>query len=535
MGAYGEDSWRATPDFTVNYGVRYEISTPWWDATNKLETIVPGQQSASFPGAPLGWVMAGDPGVPRTLAHVKYDKFAPRLGFVWAPKAQNGFLGKLTGSSGRFSLRGSYGIFYTSFQDESGFVEVGDPPYGLFWATPVPVTLSTPYIQRSTQDVEPAKFPYAWPPFGVVSPSHPDNNIPWASLEPLSSDDAVNINNTVPYAEEYNLGIERQFGGATLLTLNYIGSQSRHLPNSVEANPGNIGLCLSLSQPIDVAPGTPTCGPHLESQQYTAATGTVYQGTRILDASNGQGLAWGSNPYLETTATGNYNAFQANLRYRTNRYGEILVGYTFSKSMDDASAMTDTTYVYNPHADYGLSKFDVPQYLVASYNILLPFGYWVSSHPAKALLGGWSITGVSEFAAGTPVTLIETDDQSLFGGDGRDLPNYTVGNIVADHNPRDRNPWFTTSLFSKESLGVYGDSKRRFFVGPGLDHTDLSLQRNFHIWETSNLNLRAEAFNIANHAEFSLPVGNINSGGFGKISSAAQSQRVLELAGKFTF
>ncbi len=534
LGAYGEDSWRATHALTLNYGIRYEISTPWWDATNKLETFIAGEESQVFPGAPVGWVMPGDPGVPRTLAPVKHNKFAPRVGFAWAPQTSGGFMEKLAGGD-KFSVRGSYGIFYTNFQDESGFVEVGDPPYGLYWETPWPTELSAPFVNRATQQITPAKFPYAWPPTNV-SRSNPDPNIPWSILEPLSSDDAVNPANTIPYTQEFSLSIQRQFGGETVLTLNYVGSQGRHLANSVELDPGNIALCQSLSQASEVAPGTPTCGPKGESQQYTAANGTIYYGTRIQDATNGEGLAFGSNPWLDTDATSNYNAFQANLRH-TSKYGEVLLGYTYAKSMDDASSLTGDTYIYDPHADYSLSEFDVPQYLVASFNFHPPLPSWVSNGFAKAVVGGWAFSGIAKFAAGTPVTISETDDHSLTGNIAEDLPNYSpTESIVGDHNPRDRKAWFNTSLFSKEPVGgPYGDSLHRFFVGPGLDHTDLSLQRNFRVHEAAVFNFRAEAFNIANHAEFSNPGGSINSSSFGKITAAPQNQRVLELVGKFSF
>ena len=532
FGAYVEDSWRASKALTINYGVRYEISTPWWDTQNKLETIIPGEQSQVFPGAPVGWVVPGDPGVPRTLAPVKHNKFAPRFGFAYAPEnGGNGMFGRLF--SNNFSIRGSFGIFYTNFQDESGFVEVGDAPYGLFWQTPVPVMLSAPFIERANQTIEAAKFPFAWPPTNV-SKSNPDNNIPWAALEPLSSSDAVGVHNTVPYTEEYFLGIEKGLTGHTVLTISYAGSEGHHWANSVEANPGNIALCQSLTASV-LAPGQTPCGPKLESQQYTLSGGQTYYGTRILDQDNGEGLAFGSNPYLLTEATSNYNALQTNIKH-SGRYGEVLVGYTFGRSFDNSSAMTDGTYVYNPHADYGLSKYNVGQYLVASYNLHLPFAQWVSNRAAKDVVGGWSITGISKFAQGTPVTMSETDDRSLTGNVARDLPNYTPGNLVGDHNPRHGKPWFNTSLFSKEEIGVYGNSHRRFFAGPGLDHTDVSLVRDFHIHESHVLQFRAEAFNVANHAEFNAPSATVNStSSFGKINSAVQSQRVLELALKYHF
>ena len=84
-GGYAEDSWRIVSSLTLNYGIRYEVSTPWYDTQNKIETIIPGQQSIVFPGAPKGWVFPGDPGVARTLAPIKWNKFAPRFGFSYVP------------------------------------------------------------------------------------------------------------------------------------------------------------------------------------------------------------------------------------------------------------------------------------------------------------------------------------------------------------------------------------------------------------------------------------------------------------------
>jgi hypothetical protein len=548
IASYVEDSWRARSNLTLNFGVRYEITTPWYDTQNKLETIIPGEQSKVFPGAPLGWVFPGDAGVSRTLAPIKYNKFAPRFGFAYAPKSSGGMFGKLFGNSGDFSIRGGAGLFYTNYQDESGFVEVGDAPYGLYYQAPVPTMLESPYIDRGTQNIELAKFPFAFPPTNV-SPSNPDNNIPWASLEPLSSSDAIGPHNTVPYIESYFLGLQRGIGRATVFTMNYVGSQGRHLANSEEANPGNAALCLSLSQKTQVAPGSSVCGPKLESQVYTAANGTVYQGTRPLD-----GLAFGANPYLLTTATSNFNSLQTQIKH-SSKYWDVLVGYTFGRSMDNASALTDATNPFNPRLSYGLSEFDVTHYLVASYNVHLPLEKLTGNGFVKQIIGGWAISGITKMATGVPIGLSDSEDYSLTGASGVDFPYYTPGNLHAggingDHNPRDINPatgkhypYFNTALFTAEGkefspktlgYGMAGNSRRRFFHGPGLDHTDLAVLRDFHIHESHVIQLRLEAFNFMNHAEFSNPSGSATSSTFGIISGSSNA-RILQVAAKYKF
>ncbi|WP_260705971.1 TonB-dependent receptor [Edaphobacter flagellatus] len=540
---YVQDAWRARSDLTLNYGLRYEVTTPWYDTQNKIQTIVPGQQSQVFPGAPLGWVFPGDKGIPRTLAPIHWNKFAPRFGFAYSPTTQpSGLLSKITGGPGMFSLRGGYGVFYTNFQDESGFVVIGDAPFGLYYQAPVPTMLESPYIDRATQNIELQKFPFSFPPTNV-SIKNPDNNVPWDNYLPLSSSYAVGVHNTVPYIQNYFLGIQRGIGRNTVVTATYVGNQGRHLANQVEANPGNPALCLSLNQAA-LAPGETPCGPRLESNSYTLKNGTVVPGTRPL------GLAFGSNPYLLTQATSNFNSLQTNLKHSSTMW-DVMVAYTFGRSFDNSSAMTDATNPINPRASYALSSYNVTHSLVASYNVQLPFARWTDNRFGKALLGGWSISGITKMASGQPITLSDNSDYSLTGSSGVDKPFYTPGNLFAgglhgDRNPRDINPatgkhypFFNTSLFTSEKnmklgFGVVGNTHRRFFAGPGLNHTDLALLRDFHIHESHVLQFRAEAFNIANHAEFSNPSGSINSGNFGIVTTGI-NPRILQMAVKYHF
>ena len=113
---FAQDSWRITSNLVLNYGLRWEASTPWYDTQNKIETIIPGKQSVKFPGAPLGYVVAGDPGVPRTLAPTTWDNFGPRLGLAYSPDASSGILGKIFGGPGRSSIRVGFGLYYTSWK-----------------------------------------------------------------------------------------------------------------------------------------------------------------------------------------------------------------------------------------------------------------------------------------------------------------------------------------------------------------------------------------------------------------------------------
>ncbi|MGH9588271.1 MAG: carboxypeptidase regulatory-like domain-containing protein, partial [Acidobacteriaceae bacterium] len=253
-GAYVQDSWRISRKLTANYGLRYEIMTPWYDTQNKLETVVAGEQSKAFPGAPVGMVVPGDPGIPRTLSPIKYTNFAPRIGFAYAPDFQSGLLGKIFGSAGKSSIRAGYGIFYSAIQDATGFVEVGDAPYGLYYSSPVPPLLESPYIDRATGNNEGIKFPFTFPPTNV-SPKNPDTTFNWVQATPISGSDYFYYRNVVPYVEEFEFSLQRQLGRSTVLTASYVGNAGRHLLTFEESNPANPALCLQLSDPSAVAPG----------------------------------------------------------------------------------------------------------------------------------------------------------------------------------------------------------------------------------------------------------------------------------------
>jgi hypothetical protein len=135
----------------------------------------------------------------------------------------------------------------------------------------------------------------------------------------------------------------------------------------------------------------------------------------------------------------------------------------------------------------------------------------------------------------------EEDDQSLTGTNGtgccagsEDVPNFTPGSLDFT-NPRSGNPYFNTALFSREMLGQLGDSDRRFFHGPGINNFDMAMVKDMHITESMAFEIRAEFFNIFNHAQFLTPNGNINAGSaFGLVTGAA-NPRIGQLAAKFLF
>jgi hypothetical protein len=542
---FGQDSWRATSNLVLNYGLRWEASMPWYDTQNKIETIIPNVQSVVFPGAPKGWVVPGDPGVPRTLAPTRWHNFSPRLGLAYSPDASSGVLGKLFGGPGRTSIRAGAGLYYTSVEDLSQFLEVGDPPYGLYYGSSNPPLLEAPYLVRSTGASVGQKFPFIFPPTNV-SPSNPDTNFDWSQVEPISYGYSFDHRNRLPYSEHYELSIQRQVGSNNVITLSYVGNQGHRLVTSIEANPANQALCLYLSDPANLAPNSaPPCGPFGE----TPPTGSVWITNpgasqfagKTFPTTRPLGPAFDTNPFVSTVANSRYNSLQVSVEHNTGSL-TYLAGYTYSKCMDNASGLEESTYPFDPARSVGLCGFDVTHNFVFSYNWLLPFERWVSSGWARKLVGGWSFSGITTFATGLPVTLSENDDNALIGANAVpvDVPNFAGGHVLGDTNPRHGNPYFDPTLFSNELLGQFGTSRRRFFHGPGINNFDMALSKVTKFTESKQLELRFEAFNVVNHAQFNNPDAEINDGlpsqggTFGLVTST-RDPRIMQIGAKFLF
>jgi len=549
-GLYAQDSWRATPKLTLNYGLRYEISTPWYEAFGEMEALVLGQQSVVFPGSPKGWVFPGDPGIPKTIAPTRYNNFAPRIGLAYSPDASGGFLGKLVGGPGRTSIRASFGVYYTAFEDAAFFNAQGDAPFGFFYSSPTPPLFATPFVDRQTGNSEGQRFPPPLPPTNV-SAKNPDP-VSFANFLPIGSSPVIATSNRVPYAEHYNFSIQRQFGTNTLASVSYVGTQGHRLLGDVEANPGVPSLCLSVSQLSQVMPGTPTCGPNAENGVYYPIGGGVINSTRAPF-----GPAFSSDAYFATMANSNYSALEATLRRTVGRL-EFLAGYTYGKALDNASgwgAGGDLINPINPKISKSLSAFDITHNFVMSYSYRVPFDkLW----RANRLTDGWIVTGITRFTTGLPVFLQETDDRSLLGTGGSgpcgcqvDVPNVTPGSLqITDPrkgNPSaGTNPYFNNSLFSREAnnlpgqFGQLGNANRRYFHGPGYNNWDLALLKDLRLTESKKLEFRAEFFNIFNHAQFGAagggggPQGSILNSNFGFVTSA-DAPRIGQVAVKFYF
>jgi len=572
-GAFVQDSWKVTPNLTLNLGLRWEVSTPWYDTQGKLQTWVPGRVSTLFPLSPEALLFPGDPGIPRTIAPIKWDNFGPRLGLAYSPGFTDGILGKIFGGPGKSSIRAAFGMYYTSIEDLNLFYEVADAPFGLYWQAPISVNFDEPWVIRSSGISLGQRFPYPLPVPGAAS----NKTLPFGQFEPINYSPGYNIHNKIPYAEHFNLSIQRELTKSTVLTLAYVGTGGHHLIYQNESNAGNPALCQQLTAQgaLDLTAGTTGCGPGAENDVFQLPSATVPCNIQPLPPTPLPGCVYGTRirsssfPYaLQTTnycptsailvcygfgntntlllANSIYNAGQITVERKANDF-TFLAAYTFGKALDNASGFGDTVNFINPKLSRGLSSTDIAQNFVASYIWAIPFDRAFGNAP-KRLTQGWQIQGITRFATGFPVQMGQSDlDNSLYGSTGTDFPN-RVG-PVHKVDPRKVNTacptydptipgsgtgcYFLPSAFAVSTVpGDFGNANRRFFHGPGFNNTDFGILKRTAINERFSFDLRFEFFNIFNHTQFTNPGGNINGSQFGVVTNA-RAPRIGQVGAKF--
>jgi hypothetical protein len=534
-GAFAQDSWRMKSNLTLNYGLRWDLMQYWSEKYNQIPTFILGEQSKVFTTAPTSLVYPTDAGVPNTLVPQR-NRFSPRLGLAYSPNKADGLLGKIIGGPGKTSIRTGYGIFHSLIEGNTIAIDEPQPPYGLSYTSPAPPLFATPFISAGSGSIHVNPFPLNFPPFGI-SVAHPNSSIDFSPFLPQAGMTAPPPRNTYPYNENYFLSIERQLSADAVLSLSYVGSQAHHLLVVYSANPGNPALCLALSQPSAVAQGSPTCGPFGEDTTYITAAGGTVHGTR-----GPLGPAFANDDYDATIGNSNYNSFQANVR-RSGKRLNFTIGYTFSKSIDQASSISDPVNPYNFSATRALSAFDLKHNLVATYEYQLPLERFVPGG-AKVLTEGWALSGITRLSSGFPVTISSDSDRSLMGSlpngvnnKSIDLPDFAAGPLNLNGNPRNGQSYFNTLLFSPNALGTPGNASRRSFYGPGMFNSDIALVKSFHMSESKALQFRLESFNTYNHTQFFGPAavnGDRDSAQFGQVVKAT-SPRLMQAALKFTF
>lgn len=493
--AYVQDTYRVTSRLTLNVGVRYELPSPYTEIHNRQNLFVPGAQSRVFPSAPAGLLYPGDSGVPGGLIPTEKKAFAPRVGVAWDP----------TGSA-HWLVSGAYGIFYEPY-----YTGVGGPLQDPISAPPY---LQTPQVN----------LPDFADPFKGGNPFTLSFSQPMTLL-------VLNPRLPLPYAQDWNLNVQRSFGADWLFQVGYVGTTGVKLPRFIEGNPAVF------------IPG--------QSNENNVNQRRLYSGCTLANPKN---CAYGSVGEIAGIANSSYNALESTLRKRFSHGLSFLASYTFSKSIDDVSSFNITGSAASPvagendlpqnpfnlAAERGRSMFDARHRFVLSYEWSLP--WWKQPRAwYQHVLGNWQVNGITTFMSGTPFTVFDSQDVSL-QGTAPEITGFSSNrpNLVGDANagPHTVQEWFNVNAFQRldpqTQAGQFGSAGRNIVQGPGLEDWDFSALKNIPLAETKQLQFRAEFFNIFNHTNFRLPDSDISSPTFGQIREALPP-RLVQVALKFLF
>jgi Carboxypeptidase regulatory-like domain len=567
---YGQDTWKATNSLTIDYGLSYSIDTPLHNNQYQGEGIIcfiPGFNSTIFSGAPTGLAYPGESGCSNSgLATTRYSELGPRLGFAWAPDL-GGQMKWLTGGAKKLAIRGGVGFYYNRTEEETSLQTLETPPFGLSSSGAVDyasqgATASSfvdPYVDLNSGTTYNNKFPYAFPHKGETISS-----ATWASVEPmfLSTYDSTF---RAPYAENFQLSIEREVPSHAIVRISYIASLGRHNQTTYEGD-------------YETAAGHAAClaNPSCSGYDPTVANGESYS----TGVRNFQMLVYPQNTIgddadlagvgeVGATASSNYNSLQAEITKAPTHGLTFQLSYTYSHALDTASSFENAGFAessrgfnrFDPALNYGNANFDARQRLVFSPIYTVPKFAGSAYSPMNLAVAGWEISGIVTVATGFPYDISYSDGTSRSLWCANDLSFYACPDIPVQvaplqfGNPRIRNSVTGESLlitnaqqaFTNEPIGGFGNEGRDKYHGPGINNTNMILAKNFMVVPERNvsLQLRMESDNVFNHTQFSNPASNFNcsfnssgdcviTSGLGYISSAA-SGRQTQLAVKVYF
>ena len=506
---YFQDDFRITPRLTLNGGVRYSYirqptnnplsgfaalpivnfdprvynpqNAPTIGSNGLICTTAPcpggGTPNPSY--APLNGVIVGGKNSPYgdKVTSQPVLTFAPRFGF-----ALDVF------GNGRAAIRGGYGIYYMPPVSSAGYQTM--------------VYLNTPNVSNTT--------------ISNTSFGNPGNGVPVLSAAPQILQ-AAQPEAEVPYLQAWNLDLQQQLSPNTVLDLGYFGNRGVHQ-----------GAQEDINQPV---PGTYVTDRIIPGNKVTAGNSVLLNQIRPY---KGYGPINSFNQIFNS----NYNALQVSFTKRLHDGNIINANYTWSNSLSNIGTPQS---IYNLEPEYGPTGFDRRSLFNANFVYLLPF-YRTQAGLRGHLLGGWQVTGIISYGSGLYLTAHTVNVDPGGVGDlatGSNAVGTARPDYVSDPNrkaPHTLTQWFNTSAFAQVPAGQYrpGNDRVGNIAGPGYSDWDLSLFKNFKIYQRLNMQLRGESFNTFNHTNFSGVATTLGLTNYGQVTTAGPA-RVMQLAAKINF
>jgi hypothetical protein len=558
---YFQDDWHVTSRMTLNLGLRVSLFGTYREKEHQAFNFDPARYVAgqttinpandvvtnltadnltpTVSDLPNGIVQCGvTPGVPVSCMQGHLFNPAPRVGFAWDPFGNS-----------KTAIRGGYGMFYEHGNGNEANTESLENSPPLAYAAQQYGISGYPNIGTGTAGQQ--------LPLGVTS-------IPTKARW--------------PYVQQWHLDFQREIAPSMVASVSYVGSKGTRLTRLSDLNQvlpasqnpykqgetytgaecgGNLdnyfvptNATTPSGVPIPYTPGVNGGPPSGPAVNVAIAAGCVPAGADPFRPYPG----YGDIANLQTEASSNYNALQALVR-RTVGGLDLTFAYTYSHSIDDSSDRGDGSFTntYNPAANRASSNFDERHIFNASYIWDIPvFRHGGLSH---SLLGGWQISGVTNFATGSPFSIIYNaiDNAGVGNGEGSDSYADIAGDPKATGHPVNQygRQYYNQAAYATPTALTFGDSGRNSLRNPDYINFDMAVFKHFAIKESTAIEFRAEAFNVFNHTEWAPIAGqvgagaNINGSGTNVFTSPVTSNflysggvheaRVLQFALKFLF
>ena len=519
---YGNDTWRVTPTLTINAGLRYEFtSVPFGERSQALNSVSNVAGLISF-------------GVPQPT----YTSFAPRFGINYAP-------------DGKTSIRAGFGIAYDVLFDNLG-------------------TLSFPPQYSSTEDVgSPGFADYSSPNFlkngGLPAAAGPGVYVFPDAASARAATSAYIPNQVLPYAETYTLTIQRSFGSDYTAEIGYLGTRGIHLATQDQLN---VTPRVTSANQLFTTAGTNT----LIAAGSSATTLSAIKATsNILPQYRAAGFTHKITSY-QPFSQSNYNGLIANLTRRYQNGLQMNLSYTWSKTMDDATAEVFAT-VLTPRrqqnsqcisCDYSRSALDRTHRISLEALYDLPYYKHSNSFLLKNLVGNWAISPIYTYESPEYATALSGTNSNLNGDSGAAIdrpiinPNGVKGtgsDVRAVKNSSGGTIGYSAvnpnAYYIKAGAGTLPNVGRNTLPIRPINNFDVSAFKRFTVFDRYSVEFGIQAFNVLNHAQY-IPgtVDNVNatsftsSYNFQTVSSAAfnhpekiftNNARTVQLSGKFSF
>lgn len=492
-----QDDWKASQRLTLNIGARWTLHFPSVEKNN---------QGAVFNLATQQLDYLGQNGNSRSARELHYDNVAPRIGlsFLATPETV---------------VRSGFGIV---FIDQSGITTPFTTPQFPFIQN----------VQQKTQDSVNAAFGLSNGPSVAPIPLTPDAGLGQSVYTAKKTAGSG-------YVQQWNLAVQRSITNNMSAEIAYVGSHVVHvgIPDS------NLNQLTTAQLAQGSSLLTTANNPFFGQIPISSSIGgkTVSEAQLLKPYPRFLNVA----TYRNNSGTTNYNAIQGKVEQRLSHGVSFLLAYTHSKLIDDASSVFSSTVLsspntsslvaadtFRPYLERDSSSGDMPNVTSFSGTYDLPAGRghsFASTGIENALLGGWTLNAILSLQSGMPVTVTQATNNNSFAGFALQRPNI-VANPSLTAGQRSPAHYFNTAAFATAPQFVIGTASRNPVRGPAYRDLDMALVKHTKLWEQTDLELRAEMFDVTNTPAFSQPNGSFGAAAFGSITSTTTDPRVVQFA-----